>query len=71
MNSFVLTLKDNWLWLPFNRFEVQLKGNDIYNLKKISSHGGLEVEQWSDNRTFSISVDQSPLGVRMNITHNM
>ena len=26
-----------------------------------SSRGGLEVEQWSDNRTLSISVDQSPL----------
>ena len=26
-----------------------------------STRGGLEVEQWSDNRTFSISVDQSPL----------
>ena len=29
------------------------------------SRGGLEVEQWSDNRTFSISVDQSPLGACM------
>ena len=28
----------------------------------LSSRGGLEVEQWSDNRTLSISVDQSPLG---------
>ena len=27
----------------------------------LSSRGGLEVEQWSDNRTLSISVDQSPL----------
>ena len=27
-----------------------------------SSCGGLEVEQWSDNRTFSISAVQSPLG---------
>ena len=24
----------------------------------------LEVEQWSDNRTLSISMDQSPLGAR-------
>ena len=22
------TFKDHWLWLPFNRFAVQLKGND-------------------------------------------
>ena len=28
--------------------------------KKKSSRGGLEVEQWSDNRTFSISVDRMP-----------
>ena len=28
----------------------------------VSSSGGLEVEQWSDNRTLSISVDQSQLG---------
>ena len=27
-----------------------------------SSHGGLAVEQWSDNRTLFISVDQSLLG---------
>ena len=27
----------------------------------ISSRGGLEVELWSDNRTLSILVDQSPL----------
>ena len=27
-----------------------------------SSHGGLEVEKWSNNRTLSILVDQSPLG---------
>ena len=25
------------------------------------SHGGLEVEQWSDNRTLSSSMDWSPL----------
>ena len=31
----------------------------------ISSHGGLEVEQWSDNKTLSILVDQSPLGSYM------
>ena len=30
-----------------------------------SSGGGLEVEQWSDNRTLSISLDQSPLGACM------
>ena len=28
MNVFALTLKDNWPRLPFNRFEVRLKGND-------------------------------------------
>ena len=27
----------------------------------LSGRGGLEVEQWSDNRTLSILVDQSPL----------
>ena len=32
-----------------------------------SSRGGLEVEQWSDNRIFFISVDQSSLGVCMSI----
>ena len=32
------------------------------SLVKASSRGGLEVEQWSDNITLSISVDQSPLG---------
>ena len=31
-------------------------------LKKKSSRGGFEVEQWSDNRNLSILVDQSPLG---------
>ena len=30
-----------------------------------SSHGVFEVEQWSDKRTLSISVDQSPLGACM------
>ena len=30
-------------------------------LQILSSRGGLEVEQWSENRTLSISVDQSPL----------
>ena len=29
---------------------------------EIESRGGLEVEQWSENRTLSISVDQSSLG---------
>ena len=38
--------------------------------KYLSSHGGLEVEQWSDNRTLSISVDQSPLGAYMTISAN-
>ena len=33
--------------------------------KNLSSPGGLEVEQWSDNRTLSISVDQSLLGACM------
>ena len=28
----------------------------------LSSRGGSDVEQWSDNITLSISVDQSPLG---------
>ena len=32
----------------------------IINFLRISSLGGLEVEQWSDNRTLSFSVDQSP-----------
>ena len=31
-------------------------------IEMLSSRGGLEVEQWSDNITLSISVDQSPLG---------
>ena len=38
--------------VPFPRNEKAIKFGD----------GGLEVEQWSDNRTRSISVDQSPLG---------
>ena len=29
MNDFVLTLKDNWIRLLFNHFEVRLKGNDM------------------------------------------
>ena len=33
----------------------------IFEFIHLSSRGGLEVEQWSDNRTLSISVDQSPL----------
>ena len=28
----------------------------------VSSHGGLEVERWSDNRLYSASVDEIPLG---------
>ena len=35
------------------------------NKTGLSSRGGLEVEQWSDNRTLSISVDQFPLGACM------
>ena len=35
------------------------------HLQGKSSRGGLEVEQWYDNRTLSISVDQSPLGACM------
>ena len=31
-------------------------------------HPGLEVEQWSDNRTLTISVDQSPLGACIYVT---
>ena len=30
-------------------------------LRVQSSHGGLEVEQWSDNRLLSASVDQIPI----------
>ena len=39
----------------------------ILNLRGQSRRGGLEleVEQWSDNRTLSISVDQYPLGARI------
>ena len=33
----------------------------IHKLLTRSSRGGLEVEQWSDNRNPSIWVDQSPL----------
>ena len=33
-----------------------------FNFRVLSSHGGLEVEHWSDYRTLSILVDQSPLG---------
>ena len=33
------------------------------------TYGGLEVEQWSDNGTLSISVDQSPLGACMIIRY--
>ena len=40
-------------WLEYQTFE------------NLSSRGGLEVEQWSDNRTLSIWVDQSPLGACM------
>ena len=32
----------------------------LQNYANTSSHGGLEVEQWSDNRFLSISVDQIP-----------
>ena len=28
MNGFVLRVKDTWLRLPFNRFEVRLKGDE-------------------------------------------
>ena len=37
------------------------KQSNLHNETEISSRGGLEVEEWSDNRTLSISVDQSPL----------
>ena len=40
------------------------------NLTGKSSRGGLEVEKWSDNRTLSISVDQSPLGAYMIIWYH-
>ena len=33
MNVFAHTLKDNSLWLPFNRFEVRLKGNNSLGCK--------------------------------------
>ena len=46
--------------------EVEVKaGTKINDLYCLSSRGGLEVEQWSDNRTNSISVDQSLLGACM------
>ena len=35
-----------------------------------SSHGGLEIEPWSDNRSLSISVDESPLGAHMIIWYH-
>ena len=44
---------------------VTTKYIDMIFFCLISSRGGLEVEQWSDNRTLSISVDQSPLGACM------
>ena len=42
---------------------MQRKNNgEIKQTKNLKSrHGGLDVEQWSDNRTLSISVDQLPL----------
>ena len=47
-------------------FEMLLpERRKVRSKKKLSSHGGLEVEQWSDNKTLSISEDQSPLGACM------
>ena len=48
-----------------NLFEIkylQLGEGGVTIGHKGSSRGGLEVEQWSLNRTLSISVDQSPFG---------
>ena len=40
MNVFALTLKDNQLQLPFNRFEVRLKGNDYTKqIGPVEKHG--------------------------------
>ena len=41
---------------------VKSENFDFFILEYGSSSGGLEVEQWSDNRTLSILVDQSQLG---------
>ena len=42
-------------------FERKKRHNRRSYFRWGSSRGGLEVEQWSDNRTLSFSVDQSPL----------
>ena len=36
----------------------------------LSRRGGSEVEQWSDNRTLSIMMEQSPLGANMIIWYH-
>ena len=60
------TFRTNWWEIFFLRnknfqdlfLELTL---DFFHFQS-SRGGGLEVEQWSDNRTLSILVDQSPLG---------
>ena len=46
--------------LYFAPKDQELRYNNSFSIV-IISRGGLEVEQWSGNRTLSISVDQSPL----------
>ena len=50
---------------PYDHQHPGQANNNLCNITTWSSRGGLEVEQWSDNRTLSISVDQSPLGACM------
>ena len=50
------TLKDHYLWLPFNRFEVWLKGNDSV-VKKVDmlSHWTTEIQiQEMEMRNYQI-----------------
>ena len=32
------SFKDNWLWLPFKRSEVRLKGNDKQEIERALDH---------------------------------
>ena len=76
---FSLNLKlniENWrtletavffLIMPYS--EIQLER--LSYIDYISSHGGSGVKQWSDNRTLSISVDQSLLGACMLIWYQI
>ena len=50
---------------------LKLNSNFFLTSPVQSSRGGLEVEQWSDNRTLCISVDQSPLGACMIICYQL